>query len=108
HEPRAVARDVEVGSVGAGIEADVEQRLGTACRELSPGDDRGNHHLVVVTEEQLAAIVRPHRIDASFGRHEPFGTRTWKRLHVDVVATGLVRYVSDPLAVGREPRRSLV
>ena len=61
--------------------------------------------MVAYARSKLLAVVAPTRTRAAAGRHLPLASRTGKRPDVDLGASGLMRLVRDPMAVGRKQRQ---
>lgn len=54
------------------------------------------------------AAARPARGLAAFGRDGSYSTRAGIGAHVDLILTGLIGVISDPLAIGRKAGRAVV
>src|ERR1700730_9894015 len=67
-----------------------------------------SHHLVTAAVEQLPTVAVPHRLRAAFGRDLPLATWSWIRLHINLVAAGFIRGVSQPASVGRKSWHAFV
>src|SRR3990172_9416972 len=72
------------------------------------GRDRDHHHLIAISVENLAAVRSPDGLVTAAGRDLPLASSTRVGLQPNLIATRLIGHVSDPSAVGREPRESLV
>src|SRR3990172_1032118 len=72
------------------------------------GRDSDHHHLIAISVENLAALRAPYGLVTAVGRDLPLAPSTRVGSQPNLIATGLIGNVSDPSAVGREPREDLV
>ena len=67
-----------------------------------------HHHPIAAQIEELAATGRPHRLVATFARDLLSRSRARVGLQVDLSSSRLIGDISEPPAIGREPRAPLV
>src|SRR5207245_2062229 len=63
--------------------------------------------VIAIAIKQLFPVGGPHRIGTAAGRDLNFWSRSRIGLRVDLISAGLIRAVSDPVAVRRELWRTL-
>src|SRR5438552_18093916 len=69
----------------------LEEHPGLAGSEARPGCNLHGHHLVAAAVEQFAAVRVPSWLRTTFRRDLPLAAGPRIRLHVDFIASGLIR-----------------
>src|SRR5207244_10220740 len=66
------------------------------------------HHLVAAAVEQFAAVRVPSWLRTTFRRDLPLAAGPRIRLHVDFIASGLIRDIDQPAAIWGKPRHAFI